>query len=285
MTGVLARNVITLLALAVWAAAGPASATEKNGKDEVLATVGGREIHQSDLDRSKAGFGQALAPLPVLGGGDPELERYINFRLIAEAARDAGLEDDPEVHRTIEQMADLILYRTFISSFVTEVASEDALRKIYDEKYQDGKGLEQVHAFHIRVKDRDAAEEVIKALKGGADFAYLAKEHSVAPSAKDGGDLGFIGRGDRSPAFMKAALALDPGKVTEEPVEIDSGWEIIRVEARRLRKAPGFDKAKSKLADQAIDKAITALLTKLREQNGLESESAKKPEESGSDAK
>ena len=241
--------------------------------DEVLSTVEGREIRQSDLDAAERSFGEALKQMPEIGNEDPQLERYINFRLIAEAARDAGLGDDPEVRRTIEQMTDLILYRTFLQHLVEEVASEEALRERYDAMYDGGEGLRQVHARHIRVDDRASAEKVIEALNNGADFEFLAAEHSVAPSAGDGGDLGFVGPGDLPDPLIEAAFSLEPGEHTKEPVQTDAGWEVIKVEARRSRKAPPFDDARAGLANEAIESTLVALLTKLREREGLDTKS------------
>src|SRR5690606_41286512 len=112
------------------------------------------EVGQSDLDGAERCFGEALKEMSEIGNEDPQLERYINFRLIAEAARDAGPGDDPEVRRTIEQMTDLILYRTFLQHLVEEVASEDALRERYAPKSAGGAGLRKVHARPSRVDDR-----------------------------------------------------------------------------------------------------------------------------------
>lgn len=260
--------------LTMW---GPAVAAEKASDDEVIATVDGRDVRQSDLDRSYATFGDALEQLPPMGEGDPQLQRYLNFRLIAEAAKDAGLAEDPEVRRTVEQMTDLVLYRTFLHHFVNEVSSEAALRARYDLRYGKGEGLQQVHAHHIRLDDRETAEKVIRALEGGAEFAFLAREHSVARSASEGGDIGFVGPGDVPPAFIEAAFALDLGEFTQEPVETPAGWEVIMVEARRSRKAPPFDEVKEKLARDAVDKSLIALLVKLREQSGLETEATDVP--------
>ena len=45
---------------------------------------------------------------------------------------------------------------------------------------------------HILVKDKDTAEQLKKKIKGGADFAKIAKQHSTCPSGKKGGELGDV---------------------------------------------------------------------------------------------
>ena len=56
-------------------------------------------------------------------------------------------------------------------------------------------------------------------LKGGADFAALAKQYSKDPGgAQQGGDLGFFKKDEMVPEFATAAFALQPGQVSQEPV-------------------------------------------------------------------
>ena len=56
-------------------------------------------------------------------------------------------------------------------------------------------------ARHILVKTREKAEKLKKQLDNGADFAQLAKKHSVCPSCKKGGDLGEFRSGQMIKAF------------------------------------------------------------------------------------
>lgn len=73
------------------------------------------------------------------------------------------------------------------------------------------------------------AEKLLKALRAGADFAEMAKAHSVCPSGqKKGGDLGYQTRRDMLKSFGDAAAALKPGE-TSEVVETTVGFHIIRL--------------------------------------------------------
>ena len=91
---------------------------------------------------------------------------------------------------------------------------------------------EQVRARHILVKSEADALAVIAEIKGGADFAAVAKKRSIGPSAKDGGELGLFGRGQMVPAFEKAAFALGVGEISE-PVKTRFGWHVIKVEDKK----------------------------------------------------
>jgi peptidyl-prolyl cis-trans isomerase C len=100
---------------------------------------------------------------------------------------------------------------------------------------------ERVRASHIliafpenadaaaKTQARAKAEQVLKDVKGGKDFAALAKQHSQDPgSAVNGGDLGFFQPGQMVGPFNDAAFSLPIG-ATSDLVETNFGYHIIRV--------------------------------------------------------
>jgi parvulin-like peptidyl-prolyl isomerase len=80
---------------------------------------------------------------------------------------------------------------------------------------------------------RAKAEDVLKRVRAGEDFAKLVKEFSTDPGSKDKeGDLDWFGRGKMVKAFEDAAFALKPGEVSDI-VESPFGFHIIKVEGKR----------------------------------------------------
>lgn len=86
---------------------------------------------------------------------------------------------------------------------------------------------------------RAKAEEVLKRVRAGEDFAKLAKEFSSDAGNKDkGGDLGWFGKGAMVPAFEEAAFKLKPGEVSEL-VETPFGLHIIKLDERKTETKDG----------------------------------------------
>jgi peptidyl-prolyl cis-trans isomerase C len=110
---------------------------------------------------------------------------------------------------------------------------------------------ESVHASHIliglpqnatpaqKAQARAAAQDTLTKIRGGADFATLARERSNDGSAQNGGDLGFVPKGQTPPPFEDAAFKLKTGAVSGI-VETPFGFHIIKVHERRAPRTVPF---------------------------------------------
>lgn len=100
--------------------------------------------------------------------------------------------------------------------------------------------ITQTRARHILLRDDDQPRERLAELRrrlraGAATFAELARAHSDdRSSARNGGDLGWFGPGEMTPAFEQVVEGLDPGQVSE-PFRTPHGWHIVEVLERRER--------------------------------------------------
>jgi peptidyl-prolyl cis-trans isomerase C len=89
--------------------------------------------------------------------------------------------------------------------------------------------VSQGRASHILVKTETEANDVMKKLNAGKEFADLARLYSTCPSGKKGGDLGFFGKGQMVKEFESAAFSMEKGQVTQKPVKTQFGYHIIKV--------------------------------------------------------
>ncbi|MEI6305231.1 MAG: peptidylprolyl isomerase [Deltaproteobacteria bacterium] len=153
--------------------------------------------------------------------------------------------------------------------------TEEENRKFYDQNLDKFKNDESVRASHIllgvdakatfeeKKKAREKAEKLRKELVGGADFASLAKEHSTCPSSKQGGDLGYFGKGQMVPAFEQAAFALKPGSISDV-VETQFGYHILKVAEKKAAGAVSFKDSLPRIEEflksQKVQTAVNAYL-------------------------
>ena len=154
--------------------------------------------------------------------------------------------------------------------------TEDYARSIVTDKeieeYYNDKVIGDIKASHILIKanyDDNATEdeknkafeealtkakEVIAKLNNGEDFAELAKEYSEDGSKDDGGDLGWFNRGDMVEEFEEAAIVLEKGKYTTEPVKSQYGYHIILKTDQKDK--PTLDEVKEDVIDTLADEKM-----------------------------
>lgn len=95
---------------------------------------------------------------------------------------------------------------------------------------------------------RKEAEAVVERIRGGEDFAEVAREVSDDPgSANAGGDLGWIERGQMPQAFEEALFALGEGEVSE-PVKTGFGYHVIKLRDVQEPRGQTFEQARQEVA-------------------------------------
>ena len=99
-------------------------------------------------------------------------------------------------------------------------------------------GTSEYQARHILVQTPELAADLISQLDAGADFAELAKAHSIDATAAEGGDLGWFAPGQMVPTFSEAVTVLEPGAYTPEPVATQFGWHVIQLMGTRPIEPP-----------------------------------------------
>jgi peptidyl-prolyl cis-trans isomerase D len=136
--------------------------------------------------------------------------------------------------------------------------SDDQLKAQYQQNLAQYEVPHRVHVQHILLTTvgktsaeveeiRQKAEDILKQVKKGGNFADLAKKYSEDPGSKDkGGDLGFITQGQTVAAFEKVAFSLQPGQVSDL-VKTEYGFHIIKVLESEPAHTKSFEEVKDSL--------------------------------------
>lgn len=245
------------------AQAGPAPTTNA---DTVIAKVGDEELHASDLADAAQGLPEELRGLPPSMLYPMLLDQLIDRRVIVQAAKKQGLQNDPAVSRAITRAADTVLQNALLTREIAPTLTEDAIKARYESNYAHKPGEEEVRAAHILVADEAKAKDIIAQLEKGADFAQLAKANSTDPSAaQNSGELGWFKKTDMLPEFSNAAFGLKPGEITKTPVKTRFGWHVIKLEERRTAPPPTFDQVRDEIRQQLIQEGVQKVLAQAKE--------------------
>lgn len=104
-----------------------------------------------------------------------------------------------------------------------------------------------VRARHIIVDTQEKADALLVRLKAGADFVQLAKETSGGTTAQDGGDLGFITKGQTVPEFDAVIFNMKVGEISNV-IKTQYGFHIIKVEEIRPAGIASFAEVKDEIS-------------------------------------
>jgi len=280
----------------------------KGGSSEAVASVNGEKITKDKL------YG-ALVKV----GGTQTLDNLISETLLNQELSKKGLkvtqaDIDKEKEFIKKQYGDEQTFQSALmqsgmteEDFNEQMETQAKLRKLLEPEvkvtdedvkkyFEENKASfdtpEEVKASHILVATKEEAEDILKQLKNGADFAKLAKEKSTDPGSKDqGGDLGYFPRGKMYQEFEDAAFKLKDGELSGV-VKTDAGYHIIKKTGYKAAHAATLDEKKADIKEQLIfqqlmQKAPTWLAdikAKAKITNSLEEAQKKDAETSSKDS-
>ena len=164
----------------------------------------------------EAAMAEARAEYPV-----EEFKALLNERGLSEAQWRQELEESLLMEKVVRQV---------VYTLVT-VNDEDVVR-YYQENLDEFDRPEQVRARQIVVADEGEGNRLLDELRKGADFAAVAREHSLSPDAEDGGDLGFFARNEMPPEFDAVVFSLPEGQLSDL-VKSEYGYHLFQVQERR----------------------------------------------------
>jgi peptidyl-prolyl cis-trans isomerase C len=242
----------------------PALAAAPANDDPIVAVVNGKDVRRSAVIEAQQSIPQARQ-MPLEQIYDQLLDQVITNELVLDQAKKQKLEDDAQVKAAFRDAQNAILRRAWVAKRVEADITDAQVKARYDELIKTMQPQEQVHAHHILVDSEDAAKAVLADLKSGVSFEDEAKSKSKDPSAKtNGGDLGFITKGETVKEFSDAAFNMHPGEITQTPIHTQFGWHVIKVEDRRMAPPPTLDEAKGQVRQQLAQEDIAKLVEGLK---------------------
>lgn len=240
-------------------------AAPADGEDRVLATVNGDEIRQSDVDRVLETLPPQVRSMPPQMIMPMVLDQVISGKVISQQAYSQNLQDDPEVKEALKRAEERIVQNVYLNRQVEERLTPARVEEAYQDWRAENPPQPEVEARHILVASEDEARKVIERIKGGEDFAEVAREVSTdRAAAAQGGDLGYFTREQMVEPFADAAFAMEPGDLSEEPVQTQFGWHVIEVTGKRESTPPAIEEVRPELESTLREDIVMEIVDELR---------------------
>ena len=138
---------------------------------------------------------------------------------------------------------------------------ETELRNYYNQNLDRFRTPERVKVRHILIKTTDTpkeqigqleakANDLLKQIRGGADFGALARQHSDDPGSKEkGGELDWVVRGQTVPAFEQSAFSLKPKEISNI-VKTEYGFHILQVLEKETANVKPFEEVRTAISSE-----------------------------------
>ena len=196
-------------------------------------------------------------PLPSLY---PNIvNELINQHLIAQQAYKENLDKNKKVLSEINKRKEQIMAKYWLNSYLSQQLDKKNLKNFYNNYLKSFKSSKEYNASHILVKEEKEALNIIKKLNNKSLFSDLAKEFSVGPSGKVGGELGWFSSGQMVKEFEKATFILNKGQITKEPVKTKFGFHIIKLNDVRISQPKNFTEIEPEIINMIKKKSLVNL--------------------------
>ena len=276
---------------------------QQSDAQKVVAVVNGETITAQKLDQLYARLGtQMREQYEKAGGKTAFLDNYIKKRLLIQEALKVGFDKKPDVQADIDAAKEATIFDRYVRDVVsTNVMKDSEARQYYDKHPDEFATPERIHVRHIVItamqtgpnaKSKEQALERIKALAAQLhesnsvtrtikdpkaaeqirinQFKQLARQYSEDASGENGGDLGWVMKGQLDPDFEAAAWNLKPG-IASGIVESKFGYHLIVVEEKQPAGTEPFNDAKASIREFLMNQhaaevmeTVTKLTNELR---------------------
>ena len=257
-----------------------------------VATINGETITVEKLDQMYARLSTEMRQNYDRNGGKGALlENYIRKRLVIQEALKKGYDKRADVAADLEAARESALFDRYVRDVVAQnVVTDAAMEKYYKDNAQEFVIPEQIKVRHIviaignqgpRPHNEGQALEIAKQVMGelreqlasfriadqveaiqaaASKFAQLAVRYSEDGAAPQGGDLGWVQKGQLDPEFEQVAFALKTG-VPSGIIRTQYGYHLIFVEGKRAAGALSFDEAKQRIRETLVNQHASEIVS------------------------
>jgi parvulin-like peptidyl-prolyl isomerase len=265
------------LGCALFAAILLASVTPLHAQDATkpVATVNGVPVKQKALE-------QAVQHAISQGNADsPQLREAIKNQLIArelfvQEAVKQSLDRDPEVLEIAEEAKRTAMVQRYLRATIKPNAVTEDMAKVHYEKTKASLGQREFKVRVMQLPNEVRAKELLAQIGKGEDFAELARQWSLAPSATRGGEVpDWVtfksppqeGQTMGVPLPIAQALEkLQKGKVSD-PISFGGRWWLVKLEDSRPTRVPSYEESRQTiykfLSTQELERATSELIARL----------------------
>jgi len=147
------------------------------------------------------------------------------------------------------------------------VVTDEEIGDYYMKNRKDYDGQEAVYIKQIimffpdqdnqdmRREISETMEDILRQLRAGESFDKLAIQFSQGPTAREGGDIGYIPRGIMPPAVEEIAFAMEPGEISDI-IESEQGFSIIAITDRRAGGSSMIESAREEIKEKIMENKI-----------------------------
>lgn len=232
---------------------------------DTVAVVDGVAISRNTFNYYAQGM--AGRPLEELTAEEREelLDNLVRGQLVAADAERLGLAGQDEHRAELElQRLNVLQQAAALEYLKDRRPSEEELRAEYDLQVAQLDRL-QYRVSHIVVPDEEAATALIAQLQRGANFAQLARQHSIdTSSSQNGGDLDWSSPSAMPSAFARAVTALGKGQTSAAPLRSERGWHVVRVTDTRENTPPPYETVRDRLVQMVEAKKFQVYVDNLQ---------------------
>ena len=237
-----------------WAATAAKSTAKPVTGKGVVATVEGNTITLDDVQaRIKTFPAQYAEAFQNKENRIKVLEQLIDEKVLLVSAKKSGLQNSAEYKKQLEAFQDQLLFNILLAETVDkQVSVTDAeVQAFFTKNPQRFQALEERKVRHILVKTEAEAKDILAKIQAGGDFATFAKQSSQDSTAANGGDLGWVSKGQMVPEFEQATFALAKDGVSDV-VKTQFGFHLIKVDDIRVRPALTFEQVKPQIKEALL---------------------------------